>query len=33
MTIHNLALQGTHNLYNSMAASIAASAMGIKKKI
>ena len=33
MTIHNLALQGTHNLYNSMAASIAASAMGIKKNI
>ena len=33
MTIHNLALQGTHNLYNSMAASIAASTMGIKKEI
>ena len=33
MTIHNLALQGTHNLYNSMAASIAASTMGIKNEI
>ena len=33
MTIHNLALQGRHNFYNSMAASIAASAMGIKKEI
>jgi len=33
MTIHNLALQGKHNFYNSMAASIAASAMGIKNDI
>lgn len=33
MTIHDLALQGTHNLYNSMAAGIAASAMGIKNEI
>tara|TARA_B100001250_G_scaffold414621_1_gene454772 strand:- start:5878 stop:7212 length:1335 start_codon:yes stop_codon:yes gene_type:complete len=33
MTIHNLALQGRHNFYNSMAAGIAASAMGIKKEI
>ena len=33
MTIHNLALQGTHNYYNSMAASIAASSMGIKNEI
>ncbi len=33
MTIHNLALQGTHNIYNSMAASIAASAIGIKDEI
>ena len=33
MTIHNLALQGTHNFYNSMAASIAASSIGIKKEI
>jgi UDP-N-acetylmuramoylalanine--D-glutamate ligase len=33
MTIHNLALQGTHNIYNSMAASIAASSMGIKNSI
>ena len=33
MTIHNLALQGTHNFYNSMAASIAASNIGIKKEI
>ena len=33
MTIHNLALQGTHNFYNSMAASIAATSMGIKKDI
>ena len=33
MTIHNLGLQGTHNLYNSMAASIAASTMGIKNEI
>ena len=33
MTIHNLALQGTHNFYNSMAASIAATSIGIKKEI
>tara|TARA_B100000427_G_scaffold64652_1_gene51237 strand:- start:398 stop:946 length:549 start_codon:yes stop_codon:yes gene_type:complete len=33
MTIHNLALQGTHNIYNSMAASIAASNLGIQKEI
>ena len=33
MTIHNLGLQGTHNIYNSMAASIAASAIGIKDEI
>tara|TARA_B100000902_G_C27296723_1_gene910433 strand:+ start:1010 stop:2347 length:1338 start_codon:yes stop_codon:yes gene_type:complete len=33
MTIHNLGLQGTHNIYNSMAASIAASTIGIKKEI
>ena len=33
MTIHNLALQGTHNIYNSMAASIAASTFGIKNEI
>jgi len=33
MTIHNLALQGTHNFYNSMAASIAASNIGIKKEM
>ena len=33
MTIHNLALQGTHNIYNSMAASIAASTLGIKNEI
>ena len=33
MTIHNLALQGTHNIYNSMAASIAASTIGIQKEI
>ena len=33
MTIHNLALQGTHNIYNSMAASITASSMGIKNSI
>ena len=33
MTIHNLALQGTHNLYNSMAASIVASRLGIRKEI
>lgn len=33
MTIHNLALQGRHNFYNSMAASIAASSMGINKEI
>ncbi len=32
MTIHNLALQGTHNIYNSMAASIAASTIGIKNE-
>ena len=30
MTIHNLALQGTHNIYNSMAASIAATSLGIR---
>ncbi|MAQ47851.1 MAG: UDP-N-acetylmuramoyl-L-alanine--D-glutamate ligase [Flavobacteriales bacterium] len=33
MTIHNLALQGTHNIYNSMAASIAASTLGIKNEM
>tara|TARA_B100001250_G_scaffold396121_1_gene401757 strand:+ start:1037 stop:2377 length:1341 start_codon:yes stop_codon:yes gene_type:complete len=33
MTIHNLALQGSHNLYNSMAAAIAASTIGIKNEI
>ena len=33
MTIHNLALQGTHNIYNSMAASIAASTFGIKNEV
>ena len=33
MTIHNLALQGTHNIYNSMAASIAATHMRIKDDI
>ena len=33
MTIHNLALQGSHNLYNSMAASIAATNLGIKNSI
>ena len=33
MTIHNLALQGTHNIYNSMAASIAATSIGIKDSI
>jgi len=33
MTIHNLALQGTHNIYNSMAASIAATSIGIKDSV
>jgi len=33
MTIHNLALQGTHNIYNSMAASIAATSLGIKDSV
>ena len=33
MTIHNLALQGTHNIYNSMAASIAATSLGIKDTV
>ena len=33
MTIHNLALQGKHNFYNSMAAAIAASTLGIKNHI
>ncbi|MAZ57960.1 MAG: UDP-N-acetylmuramoyl-L-alanine--D-glutamate ligase [Flavobacteriales bacterium] len=33
MTIHNLALQGTHNIYNSMAASIAATSLGIKDNV
>ena len=33
MTIHNLALQGTHNIYNSMAAALAASTIGIKNEI
>ncbi len=33
MTIHNLALQGYHNYYNSMAASIAATHMRIKDDI
>tara|TARA_Y100000589_G_scaffold125894_1_gene119984 strand:- start:3147 stop:4478 length:1332 start_codon:yes stop_codon:yes gene_type:complete len=33
MTIHNLALKGTHNIYNSMAAALAASALGIKNEI
>jgi len=33
MTIHNLALQGTHNFYNSMAASIAATSIGIKDHV
>lgn len=33
MTIHNLALQGTHNIYNSMAASIAATSLGIKDHV
>ena len=33
MTIHNLALQGTHNIYNSMAASIAAITLVYKKKL
>jgi UDP-N-acetylmuramoylalanine--D-glutamate ligase len=33
MTIHNLALQGNHNYYNSMAASIAASSMEIDSDI
>ncbi|MBU0488801.1 MAG: UDP-N-acetylmuramoyl-L-alanine--D-glutamate ligase [Bacteroidetes bacterium] len=33
MTIHNLALQGRHNLYNSMAASVAARIFDVRKTI
>jgi len=33
MSIYNLSLQGKHNIYNSMAASVAANILGIRKEI
>ena len=33
MSIHDLALQGTHNTYNSMAASIAGSVLSLRKEL